>query len=119
MAASIAFYESLGLILIVDSAPRYARFEFPKNSGGEPATLSLHEVAANWQAPTDWPLIYFEVDDLDAYLISTGIVPISPADTKPYLWREADILDPAGNKIRLYQAGKNRRGPPWRIDAPI
>ncbi|PHS40267.1 MAG: bleomycin resistance protein [Robiginitomaculum sp.] len=115
MAASIVFYQSLGLTLIVDSAPRYVRFEFPKTSHGEPATLSLHEVKLDWM-PTDWPLIYFEVDDLDAYLKDLKLTPLAPPKIQTYLWREADLLDPAGNKIRLYQAGENRRYPPWRVD---
>jgi len=109
------FYRKLGLILIVDSAPRYVRFEFPQTDIGEPATLSLHETTNDWQA-ADGPLIYFEVDDVDAYLKDTGITPLAPPKTQTYLWREADILDPAGNKIRLYQAGENRRYPPWRVE---
>ncbi len=116
MAASIGFYQNLGLTLIVDSAPRYVRFEFPDTGAGEPSTLSLHEVAPDWQPPVDWPLIYFEVDDLDAYISDNNLAPLSPPKAQAYLWREADILDPAGNKIRLYQAGKNRRFPPWRIE---
>lgn len=114
MAASVAFYQSLGLTLIVDSAPRYVRFEFPEIGGGEPATLSLHEVSGDMQPNVNWPLIYFEVDDLDAYISNKKLTPLAPATTQSYLWREADILDPAGNKIRLYQAGENRRYPPWR-----
>ncbi|MBL4854806.1 MAG: VOC family protein [Robiginitomaculum sp.] len=114
MAASVAFYEMLGLTLIVNSAPRYVRFEFPESQHGERATLSLHEVAPGW-APGDGPLIYFEMDDLDAYLADIKVKPITPPKTQTYLWREADILDPAGNKIRLYQAGENRRFPPWRV----
>ena len=110
----MGFYQNLGLILIVDSVPRYCRFEFPSTEYGEPATLSLHEVASDWTAPQDWPLIYFEVDDLDTYLKDLKLTPLAPAKTQSYLWREADILDPSGNKIRLYQAGVNRRNPPWR-----
>ena len=116
MAASVRFYQKLGLRLIVESAPRYARFEFPETEHGEPATLSLHGVEKDWQPAGDWPLIYFEVDDLDAYLKDTNLTPLAPPKTQTYLWREADILDPAGNKIRLYQAGENRRFPPWRVD---
>ena len=116
MAASGAFYQKLGLHLIVDSAPRYVRFEFPSTEHGEPATLSLHEVSKDWQPAPDGPLIYFEVDDLDAYLKDTGLTPLAPPKTQTYLWRETDILDPAGNRIRLYQAGENRRFPPWRMD---
>ncbi len=114
MAAGIEFYQKLGLTLIVDSAPRYCRFEFPDTGNGEPATLSLHEVGTQWRAPQDWPLIYFEVDDLDTYLKAIKLTPHALPETKSYLWREADICDPAGNTIRLYQAGENRRHPPWR-----
>ena len=56
-AASVAFYKTLGLIQIVDSPPRYARFECPDADGGEPATFSLHHVEG-WQGCDD-PLIYF------------------------------------------------------------
>ncbi len=115
MAASIAFYEMLGLKVIVDASPRYCRFEFPDTGAGEPATFSLHEVDPDWVPTGDGPLIYFEVDDLDAYLADIKVKPVSPPKTQTYLWREADILDPAGNKIRLYQAGENRRFPPWRV----
>lgn len=115
MAASVTFYNNLGLRLIVDSAPRYVRFEFPNTEHGEPATLSLHEVGEDWQAPTDWPLVYFEVDDLDDFIKDRNLSPHAPPETMSYLWREADIQDPAGNKIRLYEAGDNRRHPPWRI----
>ena len=116
-AASVLFYQNLGLTLIVDSAPRYARFEFPPlEDGGEPATLSLHSVDADWTAPADWPLIYFEVDDVAAFLAAAGIDPITPPEMKAYLWEEADILDPSGNRIRIYNAGTARRFPPWRIE---
>jgi len=116
MAASVAFYQKLGLRLIVDSAPRYVRFEFPETGQVEPATLSLHEVASDWRPVGDGPLIYFEIDDLDAYLKDINLSPLTPPKTQTYLWREADILDPAGNKIRLFQAGKARRFPPWRVN---
>ena len=47
LARSVAFYQTLGLRLIVDSVPRYARFEMPE--GG--ATLSLHHVDAPPSGP--------------------------------------------------------------------
>lgn len=116
MAASILFYKRLGLTLIVDSAPRYVRFEFPDPPGaGEPATLSLHAVDTDWRAPGDWPLIYFEVDDIPAYIAGAKLTPLAAPEMKPYAWEEADILDPAGNRIRLYTAGHARRFPDWRI----
>lgn len=115
MAASILFYKALGLELIVDSAPRYVRFEFPASHHGEPATLSLHSVDDDWQAAKDWPLIYFEVDDLLAFIKDKQLNPLSAPAQKSYLWHEADIADPSGNIIRLYHAGEARRFPPWRV----
>ena len=116
-AASVSFYKRLGLKLIVDSAPRYVRFEFPKlENGSDPATLSLHIVKKGWKAPSEGPLIYFEVDDVAAFLRDTKTDPIDPPEMKTYLWEEADILDPSGNRIRVFKAGKARRFPPWRVD---
>ena len=34
---------------------------------------------------------------------------------KSWLWREAILVDPAGNRICLYRAGENRKYPPWRV----
>ena len=58
LAASVAFYQLLGLRLIVRSE-HYARFELPK---GE-ATFSLHVV--NGPIPREnAPQLYFEVADV-------------------------------------------------------
>ncbi|MAN74320.1 MAG: hypothetical protein CME84_09580 [Henriciella sp.] len=115
-AGSVAFYKALGLIQIVDSPPRYARFECPAGDGGEPATFSLHHVEG-WSG-CDEPLIYFEVEDLDSEferLRNAGLVFKSAPQDQSWNWREAYLKDPAGNRICLYQAGVNRRFPPWRI----
>ncbi|BAK66938.1 phosphomethylpyrimidine kinase [Sphingobium sp. SYK-6] len=104
-AASRDFYEDLGLRLIVDSPGNgYARFEAP---GG--ATLSIHGES---------PAVYFECDDLDArvaQLQSAGLVFDSETVTQAWGWREAWLVDPAGNRVCLYAAGENRRYPPWRL----
>lgn len=115
--ASVAFYKALGLIQIVASPPRYARFECPEgDGGGEPATFSLHH-EPGWEG-CEHPLVYFECDDLDALharLQAMGIAfETAPAD-QTWKWREAHLRDPAGNLICLYQAGPNRRFPPWRV----
>ena len=115
MAASIVFYQKLGLILIVDSAPRYVRFEFPRDDGQEPDTLSLHGAESDFTPTLDWPQIYFEVEDVAAFLKAIDITPVSPPELKSYLWTEADILDPSGNRIRIFNASENRRFPPWRV----
>ena len=105
--ASVAFYIRLGLTQIVDSPPRYARFETPT---GE--TLSIHRVDEIASTTT----VYFEVENVDAF-VSALELPLThaPAD-QPWLWREARLKDPSGNEICLYHAGENRRFPPWRVD---
>jgi catechol 2,3-dioxygenase-like lactoylglutathione lyase family enzyme len=110
---SVKFYKKLGLHLIVESLPRYVRFELPH---GE-ATLSVHLVD---QLPTgDRITIYFEDDNLDSLVTSLqekGITfSLSPTDQR-WLWREAHVYDPDGNKIILFFGGDNRKNPPWRVN---
>ena len=111
VAACIDFYETLGLTLIVDSRPRYVRFECP--DGG--TTLSIHETQAD--RPGDVTL-FFECEDLDervAELKSKGLAFESDPEDQRWLWREARLRDPAGHEICLFLAGENRRDPPWRV----
>jgi catechol 2,3-dioxygenase-like lactoylglutathione lyase family enzyme len=109
---SVQFYKKLGLHLIVDALPRYVRFELPD---GE-ATFSIHLVD---EMPTgDGVTIYFEDENLDelvAQLEVKGIkFSLQPTDQR-WLWREAHVLAPDGNKIILFFGGDNRKNPPWRI----
>ena len=63
-------------------------------------------------------VIYFEHPELDkwvAELLDSGVVFEQLPTDQSYLWREAVIKDPAGNKIKLYYAGENRLNPPWRV----
>lgn len=110
--ASVEFYKKLGLTQIVHSPPRYARFETPAGT-----TLSIHSVEE--QAASAGSVIYFEVDDVDAVVSSLQAMGLQfntmPTDQR-WLWREAYLADPAGNRICIYHAGENRRNPPWRID---
>jgi catechol 2,3-dioxygenase-like lactoylglutathione lyase family enzyme len=105
-AASVAFYEKLGLRLIVASPPRYARFE---TQTGE--TFSIHQVAE----VSSSTIVYFEVEDVDAQVSALALPLVHPPIDQQWLWREARLLDPAGNVICIYHAGRNRRFPPWRI----
>ena len=105
-AAAVDFYTRLGLVQIVDSPPRYARFETPS---GE--TFSIH--AGEPVSPTT--IVYFEVDDVDAFLAGLDLPLLSAPTDQPWLWREARLTDPSGNVICIYHAGENRRFPPWRI----
>ena len=109
--ASVAFYKALGLTQIVDSPPRYARFESSTGS-----TLSVHSVEA--VAESTGVTIYFEVEDVDAKVAELrdgGLeIDAEPVDQQ-WLWREAYLKDPAGNVVCIFHGGENRRYPPWRV----
>ena len=110
---SVEFYKILGLQLIVDALPRYARFECPDGN----STFSIHKV--DMLPKGNGITIYFEDDNLDA-LVSTlkqkGLTFSQLPEDKSWLWREAHLQDLDGNHIILYKAGTNRKNPPWRID---
>ena len=110
---TVEFFEKLGLVRIVDSLPRYARLECPD---GE-STLSVNTaddiIAANNI------VLYFECDDLDkrvAQLKADGLTFDEDPTDRPWLWRQAYLKDPNGNKICLFKAGENRKNPPWRVE---
>ena len=109
--ASVRFYRKLGLRQIVDNPPHYARFETPAGQ-----TLSIQHAGS----PTSehGVVVYFEVDDVDATVTTLGESGLrfesEPTD-QPWLWREAHLRDPAGNRLCIYHAGENRRFPPWRV----
>ena len=112
MAASLAFYRTLGFKVIVDAAPRYVRLLNPTDD----STLSLHHV----QSPKsgEGAILYFELHDLDERVASLRAAGLEfehgPVDQR-WRWREARLLDPYGNVIILYYAGTDRVDPPWRV----
>ena len=111
-AETVEFFEELGLKRIVDSLPRYARLECPD---GE-STLSVH-ITSDAQTASNI-VLYFECEDLDArveQLKAVGLVFDQDPTDRDWLWREAYLKDPNGNKICLFYAGENRKNPPWRV----
>ena len=92
-SASVAFYEALGMVRIVEAPPRYARFESADGSG---ATLSLHTVSPPVSASAGSGTgIYFDhpsADALDAH------------------------VEALKAQVCLMFAGKARRFPDWRVD---
>lgn len=103
--ASFEFYKKLGLKLIVDSAPRYVRFEFPEGD----TTLSVsHRDKISSESNI---VLYFECKNLDARvaeLKQIGIKFESDPQDQSWLWRESYLKDPNGNRICLFYAGENR-----------
>ena len=111
MELSTKFYLTLGFTQIVDT-PHYARFECPE--GGASFSLLLEKAQI-----TNSAVIYFEHEALDNWvnnLKAQGINFDQEPTDQSYLWREAILHDPSGNKIKLYWAGENRLNPPWRVE---
>ena len=110
---SIEFYKTLGLNLIVEALPHYARFECPNGD----ATFSVHLVDKLPEG--EGMYVYFETESLDQEverLRKQGIQFDQLPVDQSWLWREARLRDPDGNKVILYFAGDNRKNPPWRIN---
>lgn len=106
-----AFYRRLGFVQIVETG-HYARFECPDGA----STFSLARTEGEFR---NGAVIYFEHARLDAWvaeLKERGVEFDDEPRDKPYLWREATLRDPSGNRIKLYHAGDNRRFPPWRVE---
>jgi len=110
------FFTKLGLDLIVDSLPRYARFECPDGD----STLSIQQAETRpvGSVPDQTIVLYFECDDLDnevSRLKSLGLEFDEDPTDRDWLWRQAYLRDPNGNRICLFRAGENRKNPPWRV----
>ena len=111
MDEAVCFYLNLGFMQIVDT-PHYARFSCP--DGNSTFSLSLEKGDVE-----NHSVIYFEHENLDELyqsLIDRGISFEQPPTEHRYLWKEAVLHDPSGNKIKLYWAGENRLNPPWKVE---
>ena len=112
LTKSIPFYEKLGLEIIVNAVPNYARFVCPDGD----ATFSIHQVE---KLPLgDGIYVYFECKNLDEYvqeLVAKGINFDELPNDKSWLWREARLKDLDGNQLILFYGGENRVNPPWKV----
>ncbi|HNH10119.1 MAG TPA: VOC family protein, partial [Leptospiraceae bacterium] len=114
VARSIRFYQKLGLKLIVKNLPDYARFECTEGD----STFSVHK--AEKLPEGEGTIVYFETQDLERLtekLILDGIVFETGPALQDWLWKEASLKDPDGNRIILFTAGENRKNPPWRLSS--
>ena len=110
---TVEFYQKLGLQIIVDSLPRYARLLCPDGD----STLSIH--ISDEQFPNSNIVLYFECEDLDAKvseLKNLGLKFEQEPQDESWLWRESYLRDPNNNKICLFYGGANRKSPPWRVN---
>ena len=111
MDDAVNFYLKLGFTQIVDT-PHYSRFSCPKGS----STFSLSLETDEFENSS---VIYFEhekLDELCADLVQKGFQFEQLPTEQRYLWKEAILKDPSGNKIKLYWAGENRLNPPWKVE---
>jgi hydroxymethylpyrimidine/phosphomethylpyrimidine kinase len=107
---AIEFYTRLGMTLIVEDG-HYARFEMPAGD-----TFSVHQADTISGATT---VVYFEFADVDTAVKDAearGITFDTQPEDQSWLWREAYLSDPDGNRICFLQESPNRRFPPWRVD---
>jgi len=128
VAESVKFYRTMGFEPLI-YGPLYARFKATVGN----TTFSLHAVeppaAAGstpgrpaTETPSAWSkiVVYFECAELDKQvklLKSRGIQFVQEPRDEPWQWREARLLDPAGNLICLYHdnyGGSRLNPPPWR-----
>ena len=110
---SIPFYQKLGLKLIVESLPHYARLECPNGN----STFSIHKVK---ELPKgEGVYVYFECQNLDEQvkkIKKSGIEFDQEPTDQGWLWREARLKDLDGNQLILFYGGENRLNPPWKIE---
>ncbi len=110
---AVDFYLRLGLRQIVADTD-YARFICPHGN-------STFSILKSDTPVTPGAVVYFECENLDVTvdaLKQRGVAfDGDPVDQK-WLWREAHLSDPDGNRLCLYFAGDNRLSPPWVLDPP-
>ena len=114
MDEAVQFYLNLGFTQIVDT-PHYARFSCPDGN----STFSLSLENDDFENSS---VIYFEHENLDELcqkLIDKGISFEQLPTEQRYLWKEAILHDPSGNKIKLYWAGDSRLNPPWKVEKRV
>lgn len=113
IARAKTFYQAFGLRLIV-SSDHYARFVCGPDEPSS-STFSVH-IALKVSLFTGG--VYFECDDVDARvaeLQARGFAFDSLPTDQRWLWREAWLRDPDGNRLCLFHAAENRIHPPWRV----
>lgn len=116
ISRSKAFYEALGLELIVDAA-HYCRFRANLDGKGS-QTLSISHTNGPIGASCHVGFEFETPEDLDSFarnLVRRGLVLSESPQDRSWLWRDAILHDPDGHEILLLFAGENKLNPPWRV----
>lgn len=114
---SKAFYQALGLELIVDAA-HYCRFRANLDGQGS-QTLSISHSLGPIGASCHVGFEFASPEALDAYadlLQSRGFALAEHPQDRSWLWRDVILHDPDGHEILLLYAGDNKLNPPWRVE---
>ena len=114
---SKAFYQALGLELIVDAA-HYCRFRANLDGQGS-QTLSISLSPGPIVASCHVGFEFASPEALDAYadlLQSRGFALAEHPQDRSWLWRDVILHDPDGHEILLLYAGDNKLNPPWRVE---
>jgi catechol 2,3-dioxygenase-like lactoylglutathione lyase family enzyme len=114
---SKAFYEGLGLELIVDAA-HYCRFRANLDGQGS-QTLSISHSLDPIGASCHVGFEFETPEALDFYadlLQSRGFALAEHPQDRSWLWRDVILHDPDGHEILLLYAGDNKLNPPWRVE---
>jgi catechol 2,3-dioxygenase-like lactoylglutathione lyase family enzyme len=114
---SKAFYEALGLELIVDAA-HYCRFRANLDGQGS-QTLSISRSPGPIGASCHVGFEFATPEALDFYadlLQARGFVLSEHPQDRSWLWRDVILHDPDGHEILLLYAGDNKLNPPWRVE---
>ncbi|MCZ8283690.1 MAG: VOC family protein [Aquidulcibacter sp.] len=114
---SKAFYQALGLELIVDAA-HYCRFRANLDGQGS-QTLSISHSPGPIGASCHVGFEFASPEALDFYadlLQSRGFALAEHPQDRSWLWRDVILHDPDGHEILLLYAGDNKLNPPWRVE---
>ncbi|MFN9009746.1 MAG: VOC family protein [Hyphomonadaceae bacterium] len=114
---SKAFYEALGLELIVDAA-HYCRFRANLDGQGS-QILSISHSPGPIGASCHVGFEFATPEALDLYadlLQARGFVPSEHPQDRSWLWRDVILHDPDGHEILLLYASDNKLNPPWRVE---
>ena len=112
--ALIALLKGAHLAVFVQLVAQGARADAEQRSGLSPVALAGLERLHN-QAALHLVHRHADVDAAVASIQEQGLEFESEPVDQPWLWREAHLRDPAGNRLCIYHAGENRRFPPWRL----